>query len=389
MKTQAIFEKEKKFIHQAYKRKKVIIDKGTGCYLEDIEGNKFLDMVGGLGSCSLGHSNPEVIDSLKKQSEKIFNVTNVFYTVPEILLAEKLSKISGLNKVFFSNTGTEANEAALKLAKKTTGKQKVISTINGFHGRTMGSLSVTWKEEYKSYCKPMVPGSYFIPYNDTEALKESIDKKTASFIVEPIQGEGGVNIPSPNYLKEVQEICDDYGCKLIVDEVSTGYGRTGKYFCYQHSKILPDITTLAKGLANGIPIGATITKEGIEFDNKEHGTTFGGNPLSASAALSTIGYLEKHKLIENAKEKGEYLITKLESIAQKSALIDNVRGKGLLLGVEFVNGCSDIVELSQKKGILLNTVTNKTIRLMPPISISKSECDFFLDNFKQILEGLE
>lgn len=374
METEEIMELEKEHIMQSYSRFKIVVDYGNGCYVYDKEGKKYLDMIGGLATASLGYGDKALAKVLKKQAENLINVTNLFYTELQVKLAEKLSKISGLQKSFFSNSGSEANEIAIKLARKFTGRPGIIATEGAFHGRTFGALTATWKKSYKEDFEPLVPKFKHIPYNDIQALHDAIDEETAAFIVEPIQGESGIIIPDKGYLKEAHKICKDAGVLLIVDEIQTSL-RTGKFFAYQHEGIKPDIVTVAKGIAGGVPIGITIASKDVAdaFKPGDQGSTFGGNALSCVAALFVIDYVQKNNLVEYAGNLGAYFIGKLHEMKTKKSTIKDVRGKGLMIAVELTVKAQDIVNKCLEKGLLVNKCTDNTIRFLPPLIITKKE----------------
>jgi len=374
MNSEKIIELEKENIMQTYGRFALVIDKGKGCCLFDKEGNKYLDLIGALATASIGYGNEAFAKTLSGQAKKLINVTNLFYTEPQVVLAEKLAKLSGLNKSFFSNSGSEANEVAIKLARKFTKKTEIIAAEKAFHGRTFGALSATWNKNYKEYCRPLVPDFKHIPYNNTEALEKAITDKTAAFIVEPIQGESGIIVPSDDYLKQVREICDKKNILLIIDEIQTSM-RTGKFFAYQHNKILPDIVTVAKGIAGGIPIGITIASQKVAdaFEPGDQGSTFGGNSLSCAAANFVIDFVMKNELIEDAKNMGNYFVDKLKGLNDKT--IKEIRGKGLMIGVELNKDAKEVVDSCLKKKLLVNKCTDNVIRFLPPLIITKKEID--------------
>lgn len=392
MKSEEIKRKEKEYIMQSYARADFVIAKGNGCYLYDFAGRKYLDFVGGLGCISIGHSNKIWTNAIAKQARTLVHTSNLYYTRPQAILAEKLAGLSGLKKCFFCNSGSEANEAAIKLAKKITGKKKFIACKNAFHGRTHGSLSATWKEGYRKPFVPLVEGFTFVEYNEPEAIESAIDPDTAGIIIEPIQGESGVIVPNESYLKEVSEICRKKEVLLILDEVQTGNGRTGKYFAYQHADstssagssagIIPDIVTTAKSIANGFPLGVCISN--YEFEKGNHASTFGGNPLACAAANATIDYVLKNKLMNNAAEVGDYFMKKLALLNG----IKLVRGKGLMIGA-VVNANIDakkIVERCLKSGLVINSTDNSTLRFLPPLIITKKEVDKALNILEEVLD---
>lgn len=391
MHTKQIIELEKKYLMHVYSRPNFVIDHGSGCYIFDKEGKKYIDLVGGLATCILGHGNEELADIVKEQIKKITNPTNLYYSEQQVILAEKLAKLSSLDKCFFSNSGTESVEAAIKLTRKHTKKVGIISTKHGFHGRTFGSLSATWKKKIRSPFKPLLSNFKHVEYGNANAVEKAIDEKTGAVIVEPIQGEAGVIVPKQGYLKELRDICDKHNILMIIDEVQTGCGRTGKFFAFEHEKIKPDIITVAKGLANGIPIGATIAKEEIaeSFVQGDHGSTFGGNPISCAAANFTVDYILNNKLIDNAAQQGDYLIKKLISLNRNN--IKEIRGKGLIIGIELKNKtkkidkAKEIVEKCNEKGLLLNSPSKNILRFLPPLIINKEIID---DSMEILLETL-
>ena len=386
MDSKNIIELEKQYIMQTYGRFNLIIDKGKGCYLFDKDGNRYLDLVGGLATASIGYGNKEFAEALSEQAEKLVNATNLFYTEQQAVLAEKLAKLSGLKKSFFSNSGSEANEVAIKLARKYTKNTEIISTEKAFHGRTFGALTATWNKKYKDYCRPLVPDFKHVPYNDAEALEKAVTGKTAAFIVEPIQGESGIIVPDDDYLKQVREICDKKNILFIADEIQTNM-RTGKFFAYQHNKVLPDIATVAKGIAGGVPIGITIAKKEVAdaFEKGEQGSTFGGNSLSCAAANFVIDLAMKNKLIDNAKNMGDYFFKRLNDLDKNS--IKEARGKGLMLGVELNKESKKVVELCLKKKLLVNKCTDSVIRFLPALIIKEKEIDEAIDILASVFEG--
>jgi len=371
MNTKKIIQLEKKYIMHTYSKPGFVIDHGKGCYVFDKNGKKYIDLVGGVATCILGHGNLEFATSVKEQVKKITNPTNLYYTEQQVILAKKLAKLSGLDKCFFSNSGAEAVEAAIKLTRKHTKKIGIISTKHSFHGRTFGSLAATGKEKIKKPFKPMVEGFKHVDYGNVKAIEKAIDKKTAAVIVEPIQGEAGIILPDKDYLKKLREICDKRNILLIIDEIQTGCGRTGKFFAYEHSKIKPDIVVLAKGLANGVPIGATVATDKVaaSFVKGDHGSTFGGNPVSCAAANFTIDYIIKNKLISNAEKQGKYIVKKIESLNSND--VKEIRGKGLMIGIDIKSKAKDIVKKCNINGLLVNSTDEHTLRFLPPLTINK------------------
>ncbi len=367
-KAKDIIEKEAKFYTHTFSRLPVVIEKGSGMYLWDVDGTKYLDMFAGIGVNSVGHCNKEVVKAIKKQSEILMHTSNWLYTIPQVVLAEKLAKISGMEKVFFTNDGTEAVEAAIKLVRRGK-KKEIIAMEHDFHGRTLGSLSLTWKENFRKPFEPLVPYMKFAKYNDIGALKNAITENTCAVLLEPIQSESGTIIPDKGYLKAVRKLCDEKKIYMLVDEVALGFGRTGKLFCFQHENIMPDVICVAKAMGGGFPIGAMLCR-GIDFNPGEHGGTYIGNPLACAAANAAIDYIINNNLPENARIIGEYLLKNLKERNLK------VRGRGLLIGIDVRDAKGAVMELIEK-GILA-IYTGNTLRLLPPLIITKKECDKFL-----------
>ncbi len=380
MDTNEVKEKEKEYIMQTYGRFDLVIDHGKNNYVYDKEGKKFLDFIGGIACVPAGHANKKVINAVYDDIKKLTHVSNLYYTEPQVKLAEKLVKISGLKKCFFCNSGAEANEAAIKLAKKITGKSEFIVFEHAFHGRTHGSLSATWKPKYKELFNPLVEGFHFVEYNDLQAIQDAINDKTAAVMIEIIQGEAGVITPSKDYILNVAKLCCDKKILLIVDEVQTGNGRTGKYFCYQHYGIMPDIVTTAKGLANGLPIGACISK--YEFGRGDHASTFGGNNVACAAANATIDYIMENELMDNAVTVGNYFMVELKKLEK----VKEVRGMGLMIGADIEGEAKKVAEECLKKGLLCNNVAENTIRFLPALTVSKKEVDKAIKILKEVLE---
>jgi acetylornithine/N-succinyldiaminopimelate aminotransferase len=363
---------EKKHLMQTYGRAEVVLERGDGCYVYDKAGKKYLDLFGGIATCSVGHGNADVAEAIYAQAKKLISVSNLYYTEPQVLLAKKLAEVSGLQRSFFCHSGAEANEAAIKLAKKITGKREFISFKNAFHGRTTGSLALTWNSKYKEAFVPLSPVAKFADYGDIDSVRPLIDTNTAAVIVEPIQGEAGIVVPKPGFLSEIRRLCDEHGILMIVDEVQTGVARTGKFFAYQHEGVLPDIVTVAKGLANGLPIGVCLSN--YQFEAGEHGSSLGGNNLSCAAALATIKYIELQHLAQNAVRVGDYLRQRL--VALDANLIRGVQGEGLMIGIELGRPVArDIVAAALKHGLLCNAPTDRVIRLLPPLTLTMAQAD--------------
>jgi acetylornithine/N-succinyldiaminopimelate aminotransferase len=382
MEAEEIRKKDAEYIMHTYGRLDLVAERGSGCILYDVGGKKYLDFLGGIACATVGHGNKEVSEAIAKQAQKLIHVSNYYYTEPQVALAEKLSKLSGLKKCFFCNSGAEANEAAIKLAKKITGKKKFVVCVGAFHGRTHAALSATWKQAYKDPFIPLVEGFTFVEYDNPEAVENAIGPDTAAVMLEPIQGEAGVIVPAEGYLQKVSEICKRKKVLLILDEVQAGNGRTGKYFAFQHAGIKPDIITTAKGLANGVPIGACISD--YEFEKGNHASTFGGNPLACAAANATIDYVLAHNLMENAIEVGGYLMKKLAVLKK----VKEVRGKGLMIGVEIAGDAKKAVDECLKNGLVINNTGDGTLRLLPPLIATKQDADEAVRILGKVLEGI-
>lgn len=354
-------------------RQPIVIESGRGAVVTDIDGNEYIDCTAGIAVNSVGHCHPRVVQAITSQAETLIHTSNLYYTEIQAILSERMTKLTGMDWLYLTNSGSESNEAALKLARKTTGKKGFVSTENAFHGRTMGSLSVTWKERFKTPFEPLIPGVTFVRYGEADAIREAVDGDTAAVIVEPIQGESGVIVPPNDYLKLVREICDEQGVLLIVDEVQTGFGRTGKWFGSQHSKITPDIMTFAKAMGGGFPVGAMMSRENYAFSPSDHGGTQSGNPLACAAALATINVIEDEGLVERSAKMGGYLKKMLLEI--DTPCTREVRGKGLMVGYEIASSALEVVNYAQERGVLLNNTSENVLRFVPPLVIKKEQID--------------
>ncbi len=382
-------------IMNTYKRFPVVITEGAGAKLWDINGREYLDFVAGIAVCSLGHSHPQVVVAVKEQLDKLIHVSNLYYTQPQTQLAELLVKNSFADKVFFCNSGAEANEAAIKLARKYahenmgTERFELITMKDSFHGRTMATITATGQEKFQFGFTPLLAGFTYVPFNDLKALENAISDKTCGVLLEPIQGEGGVNIPDENYLAEVREICNRYGILLILDEVQTGIGRTGKLFAYEHSGIKPDIMTLAKALGNGLPVGAMLAKDKIAkaFVPGNHASTFGGNPLAMVAAIAVLRTILQENVLENCRKVGEYFLLQLKKLQQKYKIITEVRGKGLMLALKLDIEAADIVNECLHQGLLINSTGGKILRFVPPLIITTHDVDRAIEVLDRVMEG--
>jgi predicted acetylornithine/succinylornithine family transaminase len=381
-----IIEQSEKIFIPTYSRFPIILRKGRGVRVWDVNGKEYLDFLAGIAVNVLGHCPRKVVMAVQKQVQRLIHVSNLYYTEPQLNLAKILIQNSFANRVFFCNSGTEANEGALKLAriymKNKFGQKRYefIAAKNSFHGRTFGSLSVTGQEKYHQGFEPLLQGIKFVPFNDADAIEKEINEKTCAVILEPIQAEGGINIPSKNYFKKVREICNKHQILLILDEVQTGMGRTGKLFAYEHFGIEPDIMTLAKGLGGGIPIGAILTKEEIAkaFGPKTHASTFGGNPVACASAVATLEtILEDGYLLDYCQRISKYFIKKVSAMKEKyPEKIKEIRGMGLLVGIELNFNGNDIVKKCMEKGLLIGTAGDGSVlRFTPPLIIEKEDVD--------------
>ena len=379
-----------------YSRSPIILVKGDGCRVWDESGKEYIDFVAGIAVCALGHSSHILSNALMEQSKKLVHVSNLFYTQPQTELAQVLVKNSFADRIFFCNSGAEANEAAMKLARRYS-KEKfgperhvIITMDNSFHGRTMATLSATGQEKIKTGFDPLLEGFKCIPFNNLASLKSAIDESVCAVILEPIQGEGGIVLPEPDYLKGVREICTEHKMLLILDEVQVGMGRTGSLFAYQHFGITPDIMTLAKALGNGLPIGAMLAKEGLAgtFGPGSHGTTFGGTPLITAGALAVVKSLLNDGWIENAREMGDYFKNKLINLQQKYSIIKDVRGLGLMLGLMLDRDGTGIVNACMEKGFLINCTQERVLRFIPPLIVGKVEIDLLINCLDEIFKEI-
>jgi predicted acetylornithine/succinylornithine family transaminase len=369
--------------------------RGKGSRIWDIEGKEYIDFFAGLAVCNLGHCHPKVVKAIQAQAERLIHVSNLYYIEPQIELAALLCKHSFADKVFFCNSGAEANEGALKLARKyakeMTGEDRyeVITMERSFHGRTLATLTATGQAKYHKGYAPLMPGFKYVPFNDLTAIREAIGPKTCAVLLEPIQGEGGVNIPSEGYLKGLREICDQKGILLILDEVQVGMGRTGKLFAYEHEAIQPDMLTLAKSLAGGVPIGALLIKEEIakSFEPGDHASTFGGNFLATAAGVAALKAILEERMLENCQRVGEYFLSKLKEVQKTFPFIQDVRGRGLILGVELEMNGSEIVKEMMKRGFLINCTMDKVLRFLPPLIVTEEEVDRLIEALEEVFKG--
>ena len=387
---------EKKYVFQNYGRQPVVLDHGEGTRVWDTDGKEYLDFVGGLAVNVLGHAHPVVAAAVAEQARQLIHTSNLYYTTPMIALAKLLVENSCLDRVFFCNSGAEAIEAAIKLARRfgydtKNGAYEIIATQDGFHGRTMGAVAATGTARYRDPFQPLAPGFSHVPWNDLDAIKAATTDKTVAVLLEPIQGEAGVNLPAPGYLKGIREWCDERGLLLILDEIQTGIGRTGTLFAYEQEGVEPDIMCLAKGLAGGVAIGAMLAREEIakHLVPGDHGTTFGANPLATATGLAALGFIIENKLPEQAARASERLMARLRSMEDRLPVVTEVRGRGLLIAVGLSKDVSaDVVAAARERGLLANNVRPNAVRLMPPLTVTDDEIDRACDILEASIQAV-
>jgi acetylornithine/N-succinyldiaminopimelate aminotransferase len=385
-----------RFMFQTYKRVPITLVRGDGCRLWDEGGKEYLDFVGGIAVCALGHSSAMISDAICEQSKRLVHVSNLYYTQPQTELAQILIENSFADRVFFSNSGAEANEAAIKLARHYSrdhygpNRHVILTMENSFHGRTMATLSATGQEKIRKGFDPILEGFRYVPFNDLQALESAVDESVCAVMLEPIQGEGGIVVPHSDYLKGVRQICDMHNLLLILDEIQVGMGRTGKLFAYQHFGVMPDIMTLAKALGNGLPIGSMLATEELKdsLGAGTHATTFGGSPLITSGALCLVKSLLNDGWIDHARDMGEYFKKRLHELQRKYSHIQEVRGLGLILGLALDREGREIVDACREKGFLINCVQERVLRFVPPLIVSGSEIDRLLNCLDEVFAGL-
>ena len=343
-------------------------------------------MFAGIAVNCLGHNHPKLVKAIQDQAEKLIHISSIYYNEPALIYAKRLVEMTSFDRIFYANSGAEANEGAIKLAVKYTGKSEVISTVESFHGRTIMTLAATGHEHYHEPFKSILPKGFInVPYNDLEAIKEAVTENTAAIIVEPIQGEGGVNVPDIEYLKGIEKICKENDIVFIVDEVQTGFGRCGTLFAHELFDVKPDIMTMAKGIGGGVPMGGILATEKVAsaFVPGDHGTTFGGGPLVAAAANAVLDAFDEENILDNVNEVGEYFISELKKLDKE--IIADVRGKGLMVGIELTKPGAEYVDKLREAGFLINCTADKVLRFVPPLTITKSEIDQFVKVLDEIL----
>lgn len=382
------------YIMNAYGKLPVTFESGDGCWLFDTDGNKYFDTFTGVAVSGLGHSNSAVSKAIKDQCSRLIHCSNVYHSSYQQRLAERLCQISSMDKAFFSNSGAEANEAAIKIARKFGHSKgietpEIVTLTNGFHGRTIATLSASSNPKVREGYTPLLTGFIESELNNSDHFKKLVaeNNNIVAIIVEPIQGEGGVLLADNSYLKELREVCTESDLLLICDEIQTGNGRTGKFFSYQHAEIIPDIVTTAKGLGNGFPIGACLCRGAASkvLTPGSHGSTFGGNPLACVAALAVLDEIDSRGLLQKAEALGNHIKTELADALLGADYVTDVRGIGMMIGIEMTDPCFALVPLAKEKGILLNVTSDKVIRLLPPLTISDEECEFLIDAVIQII----
>lgn len=396
MESKELINAEQNYLIQTFKRPAMVLDHGEGIKVWDLDGKEYYDFIGGIAVNSLGYSHPKIVQAICEQAGKIIHCSNLYYNAPQILLGKKLVELSFGDRIFFANSGAEANEAAIKLAAKYFKEQekdkfKIIYMKNSFHGRTIATVAATGTYKYQKDYLPLLPSFKEAVFNDLKSVHEAYDEKVAAIIVEPIQGEGGINIGTEDFLEGLRDFCDSKDMLLIFDEIQCGLGRTGKMFGYQHYGVEPDIMTLAKPLAGGLPLGAMIAKEKVAsaFKPGDHGTTFGGNPVACAASLAFLEVLQDDNLLMECQLKGEYFQEKLEEVRQKFPdLVRDIRVIGLMVGLEIAKEGPDIVEKMLKKGFLINCTAEKVLRFLPPLIVEENEIDLLIKALEEVLKDV-
>jgi len=376
---------ERRYGFDPYPKRDLVIVRGKGARVWDAEGREYIDCVAGHGVANIGHGNEKVVEAISEQARKLITCPGIFYNDKRALLLEKLISIAprNLSRAFLCNSGAEAVEGAIKFARFTTGRKEFIAAMKGFHGRTMGALSATFNHRYRKDFEPLVPGFHFIPFNSLEGLREKVNERIAGIILEPVQGEGGVNIGRKEFFKEARRLCDKEGILLIIDEVQTGFGRTGRMFAIEHFGIEPDIMCLAKAIGGGMPMGAVLCSHKVEIPKGRHGSTFGGNPLSCSSAIATIDFIVENDLPKKAEEKGDYFITKLRSY--RLPKVREIRNLGLMIGIELEEKVKPYLIRLMEEGVLALPAGPRVIRLLPPLTITYEELDLVVEKLVSVL----
>jgi acetylornithine/N-succinyldiaminopimelate aminotransferase len=389
-----VINKGKKYLANTYNRYPMVITRGEGCWVWDMTGRRYLDFLSGIAVCNLGHVHKDVVEGLTAQAGKLFHISNLFFIEPQVKAAEILVENSFGDKVFFCNSGAEANEAAIKLAKRYSWSKygdkryKIVAMENSFHGRTLATLSATGQTKFHEGFAPLLQGISYVPFNDIEAVRKAIDDETCAVIMEVIQAEGGVYVASKEYMKALREITREKDVLLIIDEVQTGMGRTGKLFGYENFGIEPDIMSLAKALGNGFPVGAMIAKDAVmeAFVPGTHASTFGGNPLAASAVVATLNTMLGEGILKNCQASGKYLYNGLVSLKKKYPFIMEIRGMGLIWGIELSINGDAVLKALMEEGVIVNCIRGSILRLLPPLIVKNDEVDLFLEIADRVFE---
>ena len=393
MTTEELIALSDRYIMSTYKRFPIVLTRGLGVHVWDSDGKPYLDLVGGIAVCALGHSHPRVVEAVKHQVELLTHVSNLYHIENQIHLAQLLVENSCLDKVFFCNSGAEANEAAIKLARKyasekMAGKYELITMQDSFHGRTLATVTATGQDRFHAGFAPLPEGFRYVLYNDLAALEAAVTDRTCGVMVEPIQGEGGVVVPAPGYLQGIRKICNERGLLMIVDEVQTGIGRTGTLFACEQEEVVPDMITLAKALGNGFPIGALLAAKEVAaaFVPGSHGSTFGGNPLATAAGIAVLETVLDEDILGNCSRIGEYFLNRLAGLKEKNDRIREVRGRGLLVAVELTVPGADSVLACMKRGLLINCTGGNVLRFVPPLILTKTDVDKAVGILSEVLE---
>lgn len=389
-------ELDSRYLMSTYKRQQPLIVRGSGSYLYDDSGNAYLDFVAGVAVCSVGHCHPRLVKRLQEQISRLMHTSNLFLTEPQAVLAARLCELSGMDRVFFCNTGAEACETAFKIARKYARHRKgehayeIVTLYDSFHGRTMGALSATAQPKYQEPFEPLVPGFKPIPRNDANALRSAVNERTAAVVIEPVQGESGIYPISAEFLQEARRLCSEFGALLILDEVQCGMGRTGRWFAWEHAGVAPDLMTLAKGLGGGFPVGCCLAKgePANSLQPGDHGSTFAGNPMAAVAALTVIEIIETEQLLVNATGIGDYLFKALSTLKAEGFPIEEVRGMGLMIGIGLQQPVARAVaQRALELGLLVNPIGENTLRLVPPLTVSRNEADQAIAILRQAMKS--
>jgi len=378
-----------------YGRLPITFERGEGVWLWDQSNNRYLDALSGIAVCNLGHAHPAIHRAICQQSEKLLHTSNLYGIANQEDLANQLIEKSSMDNIFFCNSGAEANEAAIKIArlhghKQGIDKPCIITMEKSFHGRTLATLSATGNPKVQEGFAPLVEGFIHVPYNDINAIESAIakNKNIVAILLEPIQGEGGVHIPAADYLNQVRALCDQHHLLMMLDEIQTGIGRTGKFFAYQHNSIIPDVCTVAKALGNGVPIGACLARgeAATLLTAGKHGSTFGGNPLACRAALAVLETLDNHNIIDQVESKGSQICNSLTNKLNNNPSVSNIRNKGLMIGIDLAFPCAELVKTAQENGLLINVTADKTIRLLPPLIIDSEQIELLTETLSQLIK---